>query len=228
MEVVLGHGGDLARFADRFASWLQEIDRLDGRRMLYLRDRDETPSTVLSKLEAASTVHVLRRRELENYLLEPDAITRALVKRRVIDASGADPMAVGELLREGADQLRMVVVLKRVAGEFVSRRLVDRQLVAEVIRQGASLEQFQEAIAARLPSADLLGEIAAQWTAVESELEAVWDEHWQELAPGSDILTYVWKSYGRAYSKAHDGLAIAQSMEPPGELAEVFRDFLVA
>jgi AAA ATPase domain len=56
MEVVLGGGGDLARFADSFSSWLQGIDRIDGRRVLFLRDRDEVPSGVLSQLEAAPAV----------------------------------------------------------------------------------------------------------------------------------------------------------------------------
>lgn len=228
MEVVLGHGGDLARFADFFSSWLQDIDRMDGRRMLYIRDRDEVPYTILSQLEASSAVHVLRRRELENYLLEPEAISDALVQREVADLGSVDSMTVRRLLREGADELKMVVVLKRVAAEFASRRLVDRQLVADVIRQGPTLDRFQRAVGWRVPSAGLLDEIATRWTAVESELEAVWEEHWQELAPGSDVLAHVWQAYGRVYSKLHDGLAITQAMEPPGELAEVLQDFLTA
>jgi len=228
MEVVLGHGSDLARFADVFSSWLHEVDRLEGRRMLYLRDRDEVPSAVLSQLEAASQVHVWRRRELENYLLEPEAITKALLQRQVVDHGDADSMTVSKLLREGADQLRMVVVLKRVAGEFVSRRLVDRQLVADLIEQGPTLDRFQQAVARRLPSTGLLDEIATRWTAIEAELEAVWSERWRELAPGSDVLTHVWQSYGRVYNKLHDGLAIAQAMQPPEELADVLRGFLTA
>jgi hypothetical protein len=228
MEVVLGHGGDLARFAEVFSTWLREVDRLDGRRVLYLRDRDEVPSSVLSRLEAASEVHVLRRRELENYLLEPEAIAEALVRREVVDSGGADSLAVGKLLREGADQLLMAVVLKRVASEFVSRRLMDRQLVADLIEQGPTLDRLQQAVAKRLPSGGLLDEIATRWTAIESELEAVWSERWQELAPGSDVLTYVWKSYGRIYNKLHDGLAIAQAMQPPEELTHVLHGFLTA
>jgi hypothetical protein len=38
----------------------------------------------------------------------------------------------------------------------------------------------------------------------------------------------VWQVYGRVYNKLHDGLAITQAIEPPGELAEVLRDFLTA
>jgi AAA ATPase domain len=228
MEVILGHGGDLARFADFFSSWLQDIDRMDGRRMLYLRDRDEVPGAILRGLEASSAVHVLRRRELENYLLEPEAITEALEQRGVVDPGSVDSMMVRTLLREGADELKMVVVLKRVAAEFVSRRLVDRQLVADVIQQGPTLDRFQRAVGWRVPSAGLLDEIATRWTAVESELEADWEDHWQELAPGSDVLAHVWQAYGRAYNKLHDGLAITQAMEPPGELAEVLRGFVTA
>ena len=79
-----------------------------------------------------------------------------------------------------------------------------------------------------MPSTGLLDEIATRWTAIESELEAVWSERWRDLAPGSDVLTYVWQSYGRAYNKLHDGLAITQAMQPPEELADVLRGFLTA
>jgi hypothetical protein len=127
MEVVLGHGGDLARFADFFSSWLQDIDRMDGRRMLYIRDRDEVPYTILSQLEASSAVHVLRRRELENYLLEPEAISEALVQREVVDPGSVDPVTVRRLLREGADKLKMVAI---VVGRLISvHQAVLRSLV---------------------------------------------------------------------------------------------------
>jgi hypothetical protein len=135
-------------------------------------------------------------------------------------------MTVRRLLREGADSLKLAVVLKQVAGEFVSRRLVDRQLVADLIEQGPTLDRLQQAVAARVP-AGLLDEMATRWRSIEGELEDVWEEHWQELAPGSDILTHVWQSYGRAsYNKLHDGLAIAEALEPPSELADALRDFL--
>lgn len=157
--------------------------------MLFLRDRDEVPTGILSKLEAAPAVYVLQRRELENYLLQPEAIVAALVARKVVGRGDTDSTAVRRLLREGADNLKPAVVLKRVAGEFVSRRLVDRQLVADIIEQGPTLDRLQQAVAARVPSG-LLEEMATRWRSIEGELEAVWEEHWQELAPGYEILTY--------------------------------------
>ena len=58
------------------------------------------------------------------------------------------------------------------------------------IEQGPTLDRFQHAVTRRLPSTGLLDEIAMRWTAIESELEAVWSERWRDLAPGSDVLTY--------------------------------------
>jgi hypothetical protein len=127
MEVILGHGGDLARFADFFSSWLQDIDRMDGRRMLYLRDRDEVPGAILRGLEASSAVHVLRRRELENYLLEPEAITEALEQRGVVDpgsvgADGPGPPPATARLRPGPGGAAAGPGGRRPAGRPGSRK----------------------------------------------------------------------------------------------------------
>jgi len=226
VEVVIGHGGDNARFAGMLEGWLQALDRQDARRVLYLRDRDELASAVLDRLEADPAVYVLRRRELENYLLDADAVTAALLDRGVLDSAPADPQAVAQLLREGADRLKPVVVLKRIAGEVASRRLVDRKLVAELVQQGPTLEQFRETIRGRLPSAYALDEIAEQWLATEKDLEAAWEERWQDFAPGSDVLAHLWRTRGRTYDKLSDGIAIARHMDPPTELVEVIRRFL--
>jgi AAA domain, putative AbiEii toxin, Type IV TA system len=226
MEVVIGHGGDKARFAGTLEQWLQALDRQDARRVLFLRDRDELASAVLDRLDADPAVHVLRRRELENYLLDADAVAAALLDRRVLNTAPADPQVVAQVLREGADRLKPVVVLKRIAAEVASRRLVDRKLVADLVQQGPTLEQFRETIRRRLPSEYALDEITQQWLTTEKDLEAAWEERWQDFAPGSDVLTHLWRAYGRAYDKLSDGLAIARHTHPPTELVEVIRRFL--
>ena len=78
VAVLHGNGGHNARHADQLAAWLAGTDRVGLRRVLYLRDRDELSPQVLDKLTASPTVHVLRRRELENYLLDPAAIAAVL------------------------------------------------------------------------------------------------------------------------------------------------------
>jgi hypothetical protein len=78
VAILRGRGDDNARHADQLAEWLVGTDRAGLRRVLYLRDRDELAPSVLARLASSGTVHVLKRREIENYLLDPAAIAEAI------------------------------------------------------------------------------------------------------------------------------------------------------
>jgi hypothetical protein len=224
VEIIEALGGDNARFADVLEGWIQAADRLPGRRLLYLRDRDELPRQLLDRLEASRAVHVLQRRELENYLLDPDAIARVLTAR----GRTVGPAEISTTLRQAADTLQSLVILKRVAWEQASVRLVDRTLVKELAREGPDLTRLQAAIAEQLPSDDLRDTLAKRWAAVEAEVTANWADRWRDLAPGEEVLGAIWRKYlGAGYNKRVDGLAIAQAMsEPPDELRTLLVRFL--
>jgi len=224
VEIIEAPGGDNARFADVLEGWIQAADRLPGRRVLYLRDRDELPKQLLDKLDAKEAVHVLRRRELENYLFNPDAIAHVLEAR----GRPVDPAEVSTALRQAADELQGLVTLKRVAWEQATIRLVDRTLVKELAREGPDLTRLQAAVAERLPSDDLRDQLAERWAAVEAEIAVSWAERWQDWAPGEEVLGALWRKYlGAGYSKRVDGLAIARAMTaPPDELRILLTQFL--
>ncbi len=78
VAVLRGRGGENARHADQLAEWLAGTDRAGLRRVLYLRDHDELAPEVLARLTRSQSVHVLQRREIENYLLDPDAIAAVI------------------------------------------------------------------------------------------------------------------------------------------------------
>jgi AAA domain len=224
VEIIEAPGGDNARFAELLEGWIQAADRLPGRRVLYLRDRDELPKQLLDKLDASKAVHVLRRRELENYLLDPDAIAQVLAARdRPVDSA-----EISTTLRQAADALQSLVTLKRVAWEQASIRLVDRTLIKRLVSEGPDMTRLQAAVAERLPSDDLRDQIAERWAAVEAEITANWTERWKDLAPGEEVLDALWRKYMAAgYSKKADGLAIAQAMiAPPDELKALLTRFL--
>src|SRR5712691_10119866 len=66
-------GGDRVWASDTLTRVLARVDELD-RTILVLRDRDELPENAIDALAARGNVHVLARRELENYLLDVPAI----------------------------------------------------------------------------------------------------------------------------------------------------------
>jgi hypothetical protein len=87
---------------------------------------------------------------------------------------------------------------------------------------------LQQAIEESIASADFVRSAADYWTAAERDLDQTWEEQWQKLAPGEDVLVRVWKKYDRSYNKERDGPEIARAMSAPDELREVleslFRD----
>ncbi len=224
VEIIEAPGGDNARFADLLEGWMRAADRLPGRRVLYLRDRDELPRQLVDKLDASKTVHVLRRRELENYLLDPDAIAQVLAAR----GRPVDTAEVSTALRQAAAGFQGLVILKRTAWEQASIRLVDRTLVKKLASEGPDLTRLQAAVAERLPADGLHDKLAERWAATETEIAASWADRWQDLAPGEEVLDALWRKYLEAgYSKRMDGLAIAQAMTaPPDELRTLLTRFL--
>jgi putative ATP-dependent endonuclease of the OLD family len=225
IAVFEAQGGDDARLVDRFDAWMKALDQL-GRPVLFLRDRDELPKRLLDKLEASPYVHVLRRRELENYLLDPNAIAKVLSDRAT--PITVEPERVLALLREAAEELKSVVVMKRVAWELEPIYLVAHQLRDQLGQQRATLEQFQATVLKRLPTADSLRDrIADLWAREAAAVNEEWEKRWRELAPGDDVLVGLWKRLGAAYDKQVDGPAIAAAIsEPPQELRELFEHFI--
>jgi hypothetical protein len=222
VAVIPGHhGGDLAWQIDSIDSLLDAANRLETR-ILFLRDRDELTDDSIDQLTANGVVHVLDHREIENYLLEPAALYEVM-DARATDGGGALPdgfntAGIAEKLRAYADQLRDVVVLKRVAANIKPLRLIARADVRDIIAQGASktalLERFQE----NLPTGDIADDVAAAWDVQTAELEENWSADWMKLAPGADLLDRLFREAGLQYDKLTDGERIASLVEPPEEL----------
>lgn len=224
--VVAMSGGDQAYHVDMVQHVVEQSDSI-GRQMLFMRDRDELGERRLTQLASNTRVAVLARRELENYFLDdPAAVWTALCAR-----ADQPPFAAHELadeLRQAADSLRPVVILKRVVEDSVPARLLDRRAVENLVRQGPTLSALSDAVADSLQRASAAqADLAAAWSRVSDELEAVWESDWRQLAPGADVLSLVWKRSGLAYDKKRDGARVAAAMkESPDEIRAVIARFL--
>ncbi len=136
VAVLHGGGGDNARHADRLAEWLARVDKIGLRRVLYLRDRDELSPRALKTLRASRTVGLLQRRELENYLLDPEAVSVALaplVREGQAPPSGED---VAQLVGQTAEGLRRKIVVNRVCNQIQPARPVRAENLVHVMRPG--------------------------------------------------------------------------------------------
>ncbi len=229
--VPLG-GGDRAYHLDIVTEVLDGVDAL-GRAVLFIRDRDELLGRRLERLEADQRVLVLARRELENYLLdETGAIADVLDWRasqpgyQAREQFDIDSLACA--LREEADDLQPVVVLKRVIEEAGALRLLDRATVRQIADDGPSLERLLAVFDASLETArSTRDQMAEHWAAQSAAVEAQWEAKWRSLAPGADVLAAIWRRAGGRYDKAVDGPRLAAAAEtPPAEIAEALRVFL--
>lgn len=226
VAVILGGGGDSARHAQVWSAWLEQIDKIGGRKLLYVRDRDEVPAKMLAKLQSTSAVFVLPCRELENLLLDFDVIAK------IINESAPERVSPGDLAvhaRGIADAYKEAVVMKRVAGELVNHRYVDHQLRGQLAARRPTKQEFIAEILDRLPRPDeIRTQIDEAWDRNAEEIEADWDLRWRELVPGADLLDDLWQRYlGRGYSKSSDGVLIASQMpSPPEALARILGDFM--
>lgn len=202
--ILHGRGGDNARHADQLAAWLAGADRLGLRRVLYLCDRDELSDDVLPRLMASSTVHVLERRELENYLLEPEAVAETLAT--IIPGGDAAPSAadIAGALVSAADGLRRQVIVNRVARQVAPpTMLMDHTLRKKLADDGADKAQITEAVLGRLMTTkQLRQQIATAWANAEAEVNGCDGLGLLGIAPGEEVLDRVFTSYSDASVKA--------------------------
>jgi predicted ATPase len=229
--VVPGYGGYNARHADLLAKWLGAADTLAERRILYIRDRDELSTTFLEKLETSPNIHVLPCRELENLLLDFEALAM-VINAELVKAGKAEVTVerVASVVKCLADELKGIVVLKRTMADLTDPvRLVDNESRRALARSKANLEALSASVLSRVPEkAELNAVIAAKWLSHSNAIDAVWETDWQRIVPGADILTALWnRILGRGYSKESDGLAVAKKMtKRPHSLEIILTEFM--
>jgi len=213
IAVVPMDGGDKAWHTEMVIRVLQQADTLD-RRVVFLRDRDELSDESAAKLGASGNVHLLARRELENYLLEPDAIAQVL--------NGATLASIVDALGPAADATRDTVLLKTVVARLKLHCTPDRKQVKELRKAGAGLEELVQMILDATSPVELERHVRAVWSEASAELDREWAQLKLELAPGAEVLDAVWKAHGHHYQKKRDGLRLAAAMEkPPTEFNEL-------
>jgi hypothetical protein len=222
--VVPMGGGDSAWRFDQFEEWLEAGNTLVPR-SLCLRDRDELDATAVAKLEAAG-VHVLHRRELENYLLEGGAV-RAAVHARLEEAglSTAEwsEERIAREMRAAADTLKTQTLLKRVAYRLGSLRPLSRDDIRGLAVPTVRVEDVRQRIEENWAS---LANLEAIWREESEQLERAWPDRWRDIAPGAAVLEALYTVATRRYDKNRDGVRLAQRIPAPDELRRAVQDFV--
>ena len=193
------------------------LDLLAKRRvqLWFVADRDERDDEEVKKMEGRlgprATLRVLSRRELENYLIDENAIKKFLDEKKPMRPSDQPVTlnAITEALREAAEKLKPEVVRLRLERRLLTPIFLNvrtmRGTVEERIRTAAEL------LKARLDA------VQAETAKIEQELNDQWGARSLELVPGTLLLEQVAAKFDCTYSKDNgDGERLARHMTPDG------------
>ncbi|MET8372389.1 AAA family ATPase [Micromonospora profundi] len=229
--VVMGSSRNFTHYASR-----STIEILTKRRvkMSFILDRDESSdediAALRARLEGIAHVHVLQRREMENYLATPRPLTEFIQEKRRLQNSEFSDVTedlVTRRLSECADKLRQFAIEKRVLRASCRPVFFDR----EAIFEESSDDDFSSRVASELRrQAEALGARAAETERLlkheEEHVNSQWQGKKMDLVPGDELLDSVCREFGVRFKKRHDGVRIAGLMrttEVPAELAQLLR-----
>jgi len=203
-------------------------------KLWFLIDSDEASSVHFDRLKAefgkAAQIKILRKREIENYLLSPDANIQHIVARKHSSGdSNFKPPAAGQfqtLIGECAERLKPLTIWKRVLAA-TRRPIYPRDESPEVpvdtdqmkIRVQNMVQNMKANAEESLASLDTICERAV------SEVETAWRDAKLDIVPGSALLDEVYKNYGFRFDKMRDGFAIA-SLLKAGDVDREIQDFM--
>lgn len=202
-------------------------------RTLFVIDRDERDAadveSLQKRIDGVSELIVLRRRELENYLLCPTSLARYIASK---SAGVVTPSAeeVESALAEVCQELLQTAIERRVL-KHACRPVIPKR---ERVLQRDEGEDFETALKAQLDVSlkelqgisSTLSELVA---AAKEEVLSEWDSRKSEIVPGDEILDAVFKRYGLRFNKRRDAVEIAsimQSDEIPGEIKELLHELV--
>lgn len=210
---------------------LNEIAQESQIPYLLVVDRDHRlPSEVTDlKQRLKDTVHVLERRELENYLLVSHAILDALRDRFATDKeksaqlSRVSELEIQQCLGDVIESLRSRVLIKRIQASLggLLRGFLERETAERLIPLGdgdknALIDAIHKAVSDHIGSQYSKARLRS---IVNGEIKKL-DQEWKDQAtrwkivPGADALELVFKKYGAGtFHKEKDGRRIARAMK---------------
>ncbi|MGA5194711.1 AAA family ATPase [Streptomyces exfoliatus] len=198
-------------------------------RTVFVLDRDERDLKDLEDLQnrvgGVSEVQLLQRRELENYLLSPSALSR-FIQEKSGGASTPTPDEVKSAIDEVCEELLPTAIERRVLKRVCRPVIPDRR---PVISRGD--QDFTNALQEQLKLAlDQLAELSSEIDKVKEEcandIQVDWALRKSEMVPGDELLDRVFQRFGQRFNKRQDALRVAREMksdEIPAEMAELVR-----
>jgi putative ATP-dependent endonuclease of the OLD family len=199
----------------------------------FVIDKDERDDADIAKmqhlLQGKASIHALPKREIENYMIVPRAITEFLqFKRQLSGNTNTSGLPSEEEIikdiEEYTEQLKQFTIDKRVTKAIFRpiypsmKRLFDKSShTAASDRISSELERM------RVELDSMQNSIAEAYEQHEGAIDTIWHREKLSLVPGDMLLDMICQKYGTRFVKERDGARLAALMRPD----EIGRDIQV-
>jgi hypothetical protein len=226
-EVGFVHMGGVRNFAHFAAEGTLDLLSRRRIRMWFVTDRDEADDSevkrMIERLSGRAKLTVLKRRELENYLLSDAAVAAFIEEKQKASGSNGqrpDLESVRQAIREESLSLKDEVIRLRL-----EKRLLTPVFLHTRKNTGSIDERISSAIEQLTVRRDAVGH---ERRSIVDEVEQGWEEQALSAAPGSVVLERVARRFGVAFSKDKgDSERLARLMPPTcvdAELKDLLSD----
>jgi putative ATP-dependent endonuclease of the OLD family len=187
-------------------------------KLYFVIDRDERDLPEIEKLERQlgnlGELRVLNRRELENYLIVPDALM-TYINNRAGKSLVDSPEQIEVLVQEACAELFDTTLERRVLRMACAPVIPDRQAVID--RQSETA--FISALEAELDKAEqrlakARANISEWLTTARDQFKDADLQEQLKIIPGDEILDFVFQKFGMRFHKRKDGPRLAALIRP--------------
>lgn len=203
------------------------LDLLSRRQvsMWFLVDRDEMEDDdvkrMVARLGNRAHLKVLRRRELENYLLNDEGV-RAFVAEKLKAAKKTSDGATPEAVRKAIGE-----AVKSLKSEVVRLKLERRVLTPVYLQSRKYTGTAEERIGAA--AADLnrrLAELGKEKDCIQEKIDERWDADGVNLVPGTLVLEKVADAFGVKFKKDKGDSEKLAALTPENSVPHDIKDLL--
>ncbi len=208
-------------------------------KMWFLLDRDEKDAPEIARLEKdlgpKVSIKVLRKREIENYLVCPQTVAKFIkLKREVLaQEKGGDELEpsivdLEKVIDECAEELRQFTIDKRVVRRLYKPIRPSFDWVVEKRHGTSIMEQIIDENHRMMKQIEKVNEeVKIVYEEQANEVNAIWQSRKLELVPGDHLLDMVCRKYKTRFKKDTDGSRLAALMseqEIDEEIKEIIRE----
>jgi len=203
----------------------------------FIIDRDERDDSDIARMQqilgGKASIRALAKREIENYLISPQAIKKFIQLKKhmagdLSETNSPDEEAIKAAIDEIAESLKQFAIDKRVA-KLVCRPVYpllqhifdEKSSLSSKDRMSSELERMKREVE------EAQSTLFAQYIEQAEALETIWQKDKLAIVPGDILLDRVCQKYGVRFLKERDGGRLAALMDASdinGDIKSIITD----